>query len=58
MNDLLWRVEVEMPDWRRWHPLALRRLRRLLASDEEVLGLPRSWPGHLLAGPNHATVTV
>jgi hypothetical protein len=44
--DLLWRVEVEMPDWRGWHPLVLRRLRRLLARDEDivrVVAIRSSW---------------
>jgi hypothetical protein len=42
--SLLWRVTVEMPDWHGWHPLALRRLRRSLERDEEIVRVVEVWP--------------
>jgi hypothetical protein len=36
-DEILWRVEVEIPHWHGWHPLARRRLRRLLDTDDEVV---------------------
>jgi hypothetical protein len=36
-DNLLWRVEVEMPTGRRWNPLSRRRLRRTLAASSEVI---------------------
>jgi hypothetical protein len=35
--DLLWRVEVELPNWPSWSPAAGRRLRAALEGDPEVV---------------------
>jgi hypothetical protein len=35
--DLLWQVEVQLPNWRSWSPAAGRRLRAALEGDPEVV---------------------
>jgi len=42
-SDLVWRVEIELAARRRWELVAMRRLRRLLESDPEVIQV-RSQP--------------
>jgi len=37
--DLIWRVEVELPQWQGWHPLARRRLIRTLRSSPGLIAV-------------------
>jgi hypothetical protein len=41
---VLWRVEVEIPQWRTWSPARLTRLRRALSSDANVKDVLEVWP--------------
>jgi hypothetical protein len=56
--DLIWRVEVELRDWRGWHPFKLRRLRRVLERDEQVVRVLSVQASHLLLPSVRPTVTV
>jgi hypothetical protein len=55
--DLLWRVELELSAWRGSHPIKLRRLRRVLGRDAEIVRA-RNVSSHLLLRSAGATITV
>ena len=55
--SVIWSVEVELQEWRGWHPLAARRLRRGVESDAEVLANGRGLE-HLLLRSTPATIVV
>jgi len=56
--SVIWSVEVELQEWRGWHPLAARRLRRGVESDAEVLHANGRGLEHLLLRSTPATIVV
>lgn len=58
--DLVWRVEVRLPDWHSWAPSAKRRLRQTLEADVGVVRVHQVTPllQRLLLRSIPPTVTV
>jgi hypothetical protein len=58
-SDLVWRVEIDMAAGRRWEWAAMRRLRRVLESDPEVIQVRKQpWLERVMLRSIPTTITV